>query len=75
MIEALNEALKIARGDADPATYRLSVPVVSAKQSPLNPTRWCCALQCGHDAWVTSKRKPKAKLLDCQQCKESMVRR
>jgi len=49
---------------------RVSVPVVSAKQSPLRPTRWCCTLQCGHDVWVTSKRKPRVKLLACERCRE-----
>jgi hypothetical protein len=70
LLAGLQEALTIACGNADPSSYRFAVPVVSAKRSPLNPTRWCCTLQCGHDAWVTSKRKPKVKLLDCQRCKE-----
>jgi hypothetical protein len=66
--ELINQAIRDVREGRGIA--RISVPVVSAKQSPLNPTRWCCTLQCGHDMWVTSKRKPKAKLLDCQRCRE-----
>lgn len=38
-----------------------------ATQSPLNPVRWCCDLSCGHEQWVTSKRRPKRNL-QCEDC-------
>lgn len=33
--------------------------VVRANQSPLNKLQWLCELDCGHEQWVTSKRKPR----------------
>ena len=45
--------------------YRI---VFSVKQSPLNPLRWCLSLECGHDVWVTSKRKPARKTSACEPC-------
>lgn len=42
--------------------------VLSAKVSPLNPRQWNCSLDCGHDVWVTSKRRPTRKRLRCPRC-------
>lgn len=39
--------------------------VVSVTQSPMNPQRWLLILACGHEAWVTAKRRPKAKWAKC----------
>lgn len=33
--------------------------VIRASQSPLNKLQWLCELDCGHEQWVTSKRKPR----------------
>jgi len=37
-------------------------------RSPMNPLRWCIELECGHEEWVTSKRKPTAKTRRCPPC-------
>ena len=42
--------------------------VESVKQSPLNERRWCLQLDCGHDTWVTAKRRPTAKTARCPKC-------
>lgn len=39
--------------------------VVSVMQSPVNATRWCLALACGHQAWINSNGKPKRKTVIC----------
>lgn len=39
--------------------------VESVKQSPLNARRWCVNLSCGHETWITSKRKPTRKHVPC----------
>lgn len=49
------------------------VRVVSAKVSPLNAQRWSLALSCGHDVWVTAKRKPARKTMYCTTCGEVAV--
>lgn len=33
--------------------------IVSATRSPMNFLRWFLELDCGHDLWVTRKKKPK----------------
>lgn len=38
------------------------------KISPLNSLRWNATLSCGHDVWVNGKRKPIAKMANCDQC-------
>ena len=48
-----------------PAFHR---PVIHVKQSPLNKLQWCLGLRCGHDAWVTSKSRPKRKTARCSKC-------
>lgn len=50
--------------------------VLSVKQSPLNEQRWCLNLECGHEVWITAKRRPTRKLATCElcerkECKES----
>lgn len=45
--------------------------VIHVKQSPLNPQRWCCDLDCGHDQWVTAKKRPTRKTLACDKCSEA----
>jgi hypothetical protein len=42
--------------------------VVRVDQSPLNPQRWCLTLECGHEAWVNSTRKPTRKSASCGRC-------
>lgn len=43
--------------------------VFKIRQSPLNALRWSVDLECGHELWVTSARKPKAKRMQCPQCR------
>ena len=50
---------------------RVRVKVLSAKISPLNPRQWSLSLACGHEKWVTAKRKPAAKTAYCAKCAES----
>jgi hypothetical protein len=42
--------------------------VTRVTQSPLNKLRWCLDLECGHDEWVTSKRRPTTKKYKCSRC-------
>lgn len=42
--------------------------VVRVTQSPMNAMRWCLELDCGHEAWCTSKRKPTRKIEPCETC-------
>jgi len=37
--------------------------------SPLNPKQWCLTLECGHEMWVTSKRRPTRRKVVCVECK------
>lgn len=48
------------------------VAVKSAKVSPLNPKQWNVSLECGHDIWVTTKRKPRMKSAYCIKCSEAL---
>ena len=48
----------------------LASRIESVKQSPLNPHRWCCQLDCGHDQWVTARRRPTRRTLVCSRCRE-----
>lgn len=44
--------------------------VVRVSQSPMNAQRWALDLACGHEEWVTRKRKPTMSMLPCSKCKE-----
>lgn len=33
--------------------------VVRAVRSPMNASRWCVDLSCGHECWTTSRSVPK----------------
>lgn len=50
---------------ADPKRQRL---VRRVDRSPMNPLRWRLELECGHEEWVTSKRRPIAKTRRCRPC-------
>lgn len=42
------------------------VKVLRADRSPLNKRQWLCELECGHEQWVTSARKPsKTRCYEC----------
>lgn len=42
--------------------------IIRVTQSPMNTAQWCIELECGHDVWVTAKRRPRTiKGHDCQQ--------
>lgn len=41
------------------------------KVSPLNAQRWNATLDCGHDLWVTNKRKPTTPRIMCPRCTEA----
>jgi hypothetical protein len=52
-------------------TKRIRVPsnyrrVVHVDRSPLNSSRWCLTLDCGHEHWVTSTRRPSAVRFPCR---------
>lgn len=49
--------------------------VKRADQSPMNAGRWCLELECGHELWVNSKRKPKTKEADCGLCEKGNGKR
>lgn len=40
--------------------------VKRADQSPMNEQRWLCVLDCGHEQWVTARRRPAA--VRCDLC-------
>lgn len=42
--------------------------VTAVRQSPMNAQRWCCDLDCGHEVWITAKRRPISKKLACEKC-------
>lgn len=42
------------------------VPVVRAYQSPLGAAQWLVTLECGHERWVTSAKKPRE--AHCHAC-------
>ena len=42
--------------------------VLKVTQSPMNPKRWCLDLECGHEQWVTSNKKPTRKTISCDRC-------
>jgi hypothetical protein len=46
----------------------MKVDVTRAIQSPMNATRWCLELACGHEVWVNGKSKPKKTKVDCTAC-------
>lgn len=46
--------------------------IESVKQSPMNALRWCCQLDCGHDEWVTAKRRPTRKTIKCSKCADKL---
>ena len=49
--------------------YELQVMTVTrVDQSPMNPQRWCLTLTCGHEVWITSRRRPKGMKAECQCC-------
>ena len=43
--------------------------VESIKQSSLVQVMWCCQLDCGHDQWISGKRRPTRKTLVCNKCR------
>ena len=42
--------------------------VTRIDQSPMNAQRWCLQLSCGHEEWLTAKRKPKKEKFRCSRC-------
>ncbi len=40
--------------------------VVRIDQSPMNAKRWCLELDCGHEVWITSTRRPTNKKFLCR---------
>jgi hypothetical protein len=47
------------------------VKVLRADRSPLNKHQWLCELECGHEQWVTSARKPSK--TRCYECNFPLV--
>jgi len=46
--------------------------ILAVKQSPMNALRWCLQLDCGHDQWVTAKRRPTRVSIKCDRCAEKL---
>lgn len=42
--------------------------VVRITQSPMNALRWVLDLECGHETWITAKRRPTRKTAQCSPC-------
>jgi hypothetical protein len=42
--------------------------VLRVTQSPMNAERWVLDLECGHEEWVTSKRRPVRRTHLCTKC-------
>ena len=42
--------------------------VTRVTQSPLNTSRWCLDLACGHEVWMTANQKPRRKQATCARC-------
>lgn len=40
--------------------------VVAATQSPVNEGRWLVEMECGHEKWVTAKKRPRS--VECGPC-------
>lgn len=47
--------------------------IESVKVSPLNEHRWRLHLDCGHDAWVTAKRRPTRSTIVCPSCLDNLA--
>ena len=43
--------------------------ILRIDQSPMNPKRWCLELACGHEAWITTVRRPTRKSAVCYDCR------
>jgi hypothetical protein len=44
---------------------RKAFEVLRVTLSPLNNRRWCLGLACGHELWVTAKRRPTRRTAVC----------
>jgi hypothetical protein len=42
--------------------------VTRVTRSPLNPQQWSLDLDCGHEVWVTSRRRPRRLTELCERC-------
>jgi len=42
--------------------------IIRITRSPLNPQRWCADLECGHEEWLTAKKKPTRQTIRCSRC-------
>jgi hypothetical protein len=43
--------------------------VVRIDRSPMNKRRWCLELECGHEEWITSSRRPTREFTICCKCR------
>lgn len=55
-------------GDMSKVIVKCHSRVERVTQSPMNPLRWSLDLACGHEAWITSKSRPKRKHQVCERC-------
>jgi hypothetical protein len=44
------------------------VRVLRVDQSRMNPNRWCLELECGHEVWITAKKRPTRQRINCPTC-------
>ncbi len=65
----LSEDLRKLAAKADGSrSESLKKRVLRVTQSPMNKRRWILDLECGHELWVTSLRRPKAQTAKCERC-------
>lgn len=62
----------VAKGES--VKQEMTVQGHLTKQSPLNPNQWNLVLSCGHEIWVTRKRRPTAMKAICQTCTKEAQR-
>jgi len=61
--------LKVDPATPQPKKLKLQqMTVQRVDQSPMNPSQWCLTLSCGHELWVTAKRRPQRMKAGCERC-------
>lgn len=59
---------EIKTGAESDAPVRVERLVRRVDRSPMNALRWCIELECGHEEWATSKRRPTKTKMKCSTC-------
>lgn len=45
--------------------------VTKVTRSTRSATRWCLTLECGHEYWAVSRRRPMRAKVECTECTEN----